>query len=189
MKEIEIEIQARIGNSENLRKFLGEQADFVSKNQQIDEYFTPAHENFVEVKPIKEWFRLRREKGKCTMNYKNWHYENGIGIYADEYETLVGDRDTANKIFLAMDFKPLVTVDKTRRKFMYKDYEIALDDVVGLGSFVEIEYKGKETVDPQTTTNQMVEFLKKIDCGRIELNNGGYPMLLLFPDNAHYIEV
>lgn len=189
MKDVEIEIQTRIEKSETLRKFLEKEADFVSENQQIDEYFTPAHKNFVSVKPIEEWFRIREEKGTFTINYKKWHYENGIGTYADEYETEIGDKETARNIFIALDLRPLITVNKTRRKYHYERYEIAFDAVVGLGDFVEIEYKGKESVDPKTTTNEMIQFLKSQNCGTIELNNGGYPMLLLFPKDAHYIKV
>jgi len=189
MKDIEIEIQARIQNSEKLQKFLEEKAELVSENQQIDEYFTPAHKNFVEVKPIEEWFRIREEKGEYTINYKKWHYENGIGTYADEYETSVGDKDTARKIFLSLDLKPLIAVDKTRKKWNYENYEIAFDKVVGLGDFVEIEYKGKDEVEPKIETEKMINFLKGLGCGDIELNNGGYPMLLLFPEDAHYIKV
>lgn len=189
MENIEIEIQARIQKSETLKKFLEEKAVLVSENQQIDEYFTPAHKNFVAVKPIEEWFRIREEKGKYTINYKKWHYENGIGMYADEYETIIGDKETARKIFLSLDLKPLIVVDKTRKKWNYENYEIAFDKVIGLGDFVEIEYKGKEIVDPKITTDGMIAFLKNLDCGDIELNNGGYPMLLLFPEDAQYIKV
>jgi adenylate cyclase class 2 len=93
------------------------------------------------------------------------------------------------KILLALNFRPIVTVDKTRRRWVFEDYEVALDKVVGLGDFVEVEYKGSMVVDPKTTTKEMVVFLKNNGCGKIELNNGGYPMLLLFPNDAHYIEV
>ena len=189
MKNIEIEIQTRVQKSDVLLNFLEKEAKFISENNQIDEYFTPAHKNFVSIKPIEEWFRIREENGKYTINYKKWHYENGIGTYADEYETDIGDKETARKIFIALDLKPLIIVNKTRKKFMYKDYEIAFDNVVGLGDFVEIEYKGEASVDPKITTNEMVTFLKDKECGDIELNNGGYPMLLLFPEDAHYIKV
>lgn len=189
MQDKEIEVQVRIQNSKTLRNFLEKEAIFISENRQVDEYFTPAHKNFIEVKPIEEWFRIRDEKGKFTINYKKWIYENGIGIYADEYETEIADKETGRKIFIALDLRSLIVVDKTRRKYMYKDYEIAFDNVVGLGDFVEIEYKGKEKVDPKEETGKMVNFLKDQDCGKIELNNGGYPMLLLFPQDAHYIPV
>jgi adenylate cyclase, class 2 len=189
MKDVEIEIQARIEKSEGLKDLLEKSAKFVSENEQIDEYYSPAHRDFIAVKPIEEWFRVREENGKFSINYKKWHYENGIGQYADEYETEIADKDTVKKIFSALDLRLLVTVQKTRKKYNYKDYEIALDNVQGLGHFVEIEYKGQEIVDHKKVTSEMVEFLKTIDCGKIELNNGGYPMLLLFPEDAHYIEV
>lgn len=189
MKDIEIEVQVRIEKSDTLKKFLTEHAEFISENQQIDEYFTPAHRNFVAVKPIEEWFRIREEKEKYTVNYKKWHYENGLGQYADEYEIAIDDKDTARKILLALDLKSLIVVNKMRKKYMYKDYEIALDTVTGLGNFVEVEYKGEAAVDPKTTVNEMLEFLKTLDCGTMEFNNGGYPMLLLFPEDAHYIKV
>lgn len=189
MKDIEIEIQAKIEKSDGLKKFLEKESKFVSENRQIDEYFTPAHRNFLEAKPIEEWFRLRDEGGHFTMNYKKWHYENGIGQYADEYEIEISDKETAQKICSALDLRPLVTVDKTRKKYFFENYEIALDKVVGLGDFVEIEYKGQEAVDPKKEVGLMVEFLKRFDCGAIDLNNGGYPMLLLFPEDAHYIRV
>ena len=189
MQDKEIEVQVRIENSENLKDFLEKEADFISANRQIDEYVTPAHLDLGSVKQIEGRFTIRYEKGKFTINYKKWIYENGIGIYADEYETSIGDQETARKILVALDLKPLIIVDKTRRKYMYGDYEIAFDKVVGLGDFVEIEYKGKDTVDPKEETRKMIEFLKSQNCGKIEINNGGYPMLLLFPEDAHYIEV
>jgi adenylate cyclase class 2 len=189
MKDIEIEIQTRIEKSETLKKFLEKEAQFISENRQIDEYFNPAHEDFTLAKPIEEWFRIRDEKNVFSINYKKWHYENGIGKYADEFETTVGDKETARKLFIALDFKSLVTVDKTRRKYMYKDFEVALDNVVGLGNFVEVEYKGTSDNTPDEITKNMIDFLKGQDCGTIELNNGGYPMLLLFPQDAHYIKV
>jgi adenylate cyclase, class 2 len=190
MKDIEIEVQVRIEKSDALKKFLTEHAKFISENQQIDEYFTPAHRNFVAVKPIKEWFRIREEKGKYTINYKNWQYEGeALAQYANEYETAIGDKDAARKILIALDLKPLIVVNKTRKKYMYKDYEIALDTVTDLGNFVEVEYKGETAVDPKATVNEMIEFLKTLNCGTMELNNGGYPMLLLFPEDAHYIKV
>lgn len=189
MKDIEIEIQVKIEKDETLKKFLEEKAKFVSEDRQQDEYFTPAHKNFTTAKPIEEWFRIRDENGKHSINYKRWHYENGIGQYADEYETEIKDKDTARKIFTALDLKPVVKVDKIRKKYFYKDYEIALDNVKGLGNFVEIEYKGEKRADHKIITAEMIEFLKTMNCGTIELNNGGYPMLLLFPEDAHYIRV
>jgi len=87
MQDKEIEIQVRIERSEKLKALLDKEAAFIAENRQVDEYFTPAHKDFTVAKPIEEWFRIRDENGAFSINYKKWVYENGIGIYADEYET------------------------------------------------------------------------------------------------------
>lgn len=190
MKDIEIEIQARVESVEGLMKFLQDQGTFVSEKQQMDEYFVPAHRDFLAVRPIEEWFRLRNETDHFSINYKKWHYdEKGIGTYADEYETRVESIETTRKILAVLDCKSICVVDKTRKKWMYENFEVALDTVKGLGSFVEVEYKGKEAVDHKQVTAHMIQFLKDHGCGKIELNNGGYPNLLLFPQEAQYIQV
>ena len=52
---------------------------------------------------------------------------------------------------------------------------------------IEIEYIGKDNkVDPKKITEEMIEFLKKIDCGKITRNYVGYPFLLLFPEEVKY---
>jgi len=188
MKDIEIEIQARIEKSATLKAFLEKDAVFVSEKQQIDEYFVPAHRNFLNVKPIQEWFRLRNEADTYSLNYKKWHYENGIGQYADEFETEIDDIESARKILSALDCKSVVIVDKKRKKYMFKEYEIALDTVKNLGDFVEIEYKGINHTEHKKITAEMIVFLKQHYCGKIELNNGGYPYMLLFPEDTNFIE-
>lgn len=75
------------------------------------------------------------------------------------------------KILEVLNFKSLVNVDKIRRVWKYKDYEIAVDSVKGLGDFVEIEYIGREEkVDPKKITEEMVDFLKSVGCGQIKRN-------------------
>ncbi len=189
MHDKEIEIQVRIENGEKLKKFLYEKALFVSENQQVDDYYIPAHRNFLDTKPIQEWFRVREERSQFSVNYKKWHYENGVGSYADEYETRIESKESFQKILSSLDYQKIVTVDKTRKKYTFNDYEIALDRVSNLGDFVEIEYKGNSIEEPKKITDEMFAFLKTFDCGKIENTNGGYPMMLLFPNANTFIEV
>lgn len=190
MKDIEIEIQARVGSVSQLRAFLEQEGAFVSSERQIDEYFVPAHRNFIDARPVQEWLRLRKEEGSYFITYKKWHYdEEGIGTHADEYETRIESYEPVRKILEAIDCVPLIVVDKSRSKWMWGDYEVALDTVVGLGDFVEVEYKGSVVVDPKETTRKMVAFLKDQGCGKVEVNNSGYPYMLLFPEETNFIEM
>ena len=190
MENTEIEIQVNIENSKSLIDFLGKNAEFKSENHQIDEYFSPAHRDFIKVKPINEWLRLRSSNGKYFINYKNWHREkDGKSYYCDEYETKIEDLSKLKNIFSVLNFKHLVTVDKIRKIWMYKDYEVAVDSVKNLGDFVEIEYIGKsEKVDPKEVTKEMVNFLKSAGCGKIKRDYVGYPFMLLFPNEVKFEE-
>lgn len=49
MKDIEIEIQVRIENNGVLLEFLHKNGEFKSEKRQIDEYFSPAHRNFIDL--------------------------------------------------------------------------------------------------------------------------------------------
>ena len=188
MNNTEIEIQVNIENSKSLIDFLEKNADFKKENRQIDEYFFPSHRDFTGIRPIKEWLRLRDSGGKYSINYKNWYFdENGKSHYCDEYEVGIEDLSQFEKILNVLNFKLLVKVDKMRKVWTCENYEIAIDSVKGLGDFVEIEYIGKEKkVDPEKITEEMVNFLKSIGCGKIKRNYVGYPFQLLFPEEVKY---
>lgn len=186
MQNIEIEIQVQVENIEPLREFLKAQAKLIGTNRQVDEYFTPAHRDFIATRPTAEWLRLRDADGTYSINYKNWHHgANGKSNHCDEYETPVGDIDQLRRIFSAIDIKPIVKVDKTRTVYRHEDYEISLDTVEGLGDFVEVEFKGGASGDDaKRITDEMLEFLKKHGVGEIRRNYVGYPFQLLFPDEV-----
>ncbi len=185
---IEIEIQVNIENPGPLMEFLSKNADFRSEKRQIDEYFSPKHENFLDSRPITRWLRIRDDGKKRFVNYKNWHLDDdGKSLYCDEHETTIDDPDQIRKIFSFLNIKSIGTVDKIRKTWVYRDYEIAIDSVKGLGDFVEIEYIGKnDSVDPKVVTDEMISFLKRLDCGKIQRNHLGYPFLILFPEEARY---
>lgn len=190
MNDIEIEIQVRVSSVNNLERFLKENAEFNGEKYQKDEYYSPAHRDFLAKKPIAEWLRLRESKTN-SITYKNWHYDtDGQSHYCDEFETPVENIEKLRKIFTAIDMRLLTTVEKTRRIWDYQDYEISVDSVTNLGDFVEIEYKGSDSLlTPKKITDDMIEFLKRIDCGKIERNFVGYPFMLLYPEDKVFEEV
>lgn len=186
MSNKEIEIKVKVENSQPLLEFLGKTAEFKGEKHQIDEYFSPTHRDFLDIRPVKEWLRLRSAGDRYTFNYKSWHFdEQGHSEYCDEHETEVGDIDKIRTILQALDFRSLVTVDKVRKTWVYKSYEISLDLVQGLGDFVEIEYVGDtKGTNPKKITEEMMSFLDDIGCGKIERDYVGYPFLLLFGEKA-----
>jgi len=59
-----------------------------------------------------------------------------------EIESAVADTEGMRSILEALGFIPVLEVDKTRRRFRLADVEISVDEVRGLGDFVEVEYVG-----------------------------------------------
>lgn len=187
MNDVEIEIQVKVENCKNLIVFLQKNAEFISEKHQIDEYFTPKHRNFIAPRPVKEWLRLRNSNGKFSITYKNWHHDkSGKSHHCDEYETKIENLDQLKKIFTVLNFKSLVVVDKQRKIWLYKNYEVSLDRIKGLGDFVEIEYKDKTKRKPAEITEEMIGFLREHHCGKIERNYVGYPFQLLFPKEVKH---
>ena len=190
MNNIEIEIQVNIEKSKPLIEFLNKNAEFKSEKHQVDEYFSPIHRNFIEVRPVKEWLRLRDSEGSYSLNYKNWYCDdNGKSYHCDEYETKVENLTQLKNILEVLNFKSIIKVDKIRKTWAYKNYEISIDSVKRLGDFVEIEYIGKdEKANPKKITVEMINFLKDRGCGKIKRNYVGYPFQLLFPEEVKYEE-
>ena len=176
----EIEIKVQVENDRQLKQFLAKEAKLVKEERQTDSYFTPKDRSYADAVPIKEWLRLRQAKDGALINYKCWHYQpDGTSHHNDEHETAIGNIDQARSILEVLGFEPLINVQKKRLSYQYQDYEISIDEVEGLGSFVEIEWKGQNGVNPKEITDQMMVFLQRFDPGRIDRGYKGYPKLLL----------
>lgn len=187
MKNIEVEIQVNVENIEPLKEFLAKQAKFVSEKREIDQYYTPLHRNFTSKLPISEWLRLRDAEGSYSINYKHWQRDDeGKTDHCHEYETRIEDIQQVGKILEVLDFKPVVKVDKMRRKYSYRDYEITVDQVVGLEETVEIEFKGRSGKSPKQITQEMIKFLCDLGVGKMHRSYQGYAFLCLYPELAEY---
>ena len=191
MGDTEIEIQVKVDNTKSLARFLNKNARFIEEEKQADEYFTPPHRDFTKVRPVSEWLRLRKTTNSNSITYKNWHRDKtGKSHHCDEYETTIGNVKPINKILSTLNFNSLVIVNKSRRTWRYKNYEISLDKIKGLGDFVEIDYKGKRgRVNPRKITDEMIAFLKEHGVGKVKRNFQGYPFQLMFPKEIKHEEV
>lgn len=180
--DIEIEIKIKISEKEfnNAIAYLEENADFKGEQQNLDQYFMPAHKNYLEPKYPFEWLSIRERGDKTIINYKHWYpEEEEISKYCDEYELEVESGEKARKMFSAIGIQDLVTVDKKRKKYLLDEkYEIVLDEVVDLGYYVEIE-ADVEVGDIDETRSQLFEVAKRIGITTTEEDMRGYPYRLL----------
>lgn len=191
MKSIEIETRFEVENIKPLLKLLKNEAKFTGSLHQLDEYYNAPHRDFFALAPKKgdksnskiiEWLRLREDDNGSSINYKYWHKDkDSVAVHCDELESKIADVEQLRKLLHALNFEPKIVVDKIRKSWMYKDWEISVDTVKNLGTFVELEYKGKKrNPDPKKIAGEMREFVNSLVLGKVEENQRGYPYMLLY---------
>jgi adenylate cyclase, class 2 len=180
---IEVEIKIKVDSLENIRKEVSKLGELVKSIKQIDEYYIPCHRDFFDQKPHPtEWLRIRTNPDKVVFEYDKSINKKADGDqdYAEEYETEILNPDEFRKILNFLDFKKIIAVDKKREYWMCNDIEVALDEINGLGFFVEVEAKGdfESLVEAKIAC---INFLKKIGIEDVENKQikKGYPVLLL----------
>ncbi len=128
-------------------------------------------------------FRLREQGEVAKLTYKNDVFsETGTWLYSDESEIAVSDPRITRAMIDALGYRELVTIDTTKHRCDVEDYEIVLEEVRGLGNFIEIEYKGqqeKAESDVAAVKDLMRAFLEKKDIRIGEELNAGKPELML----------
>ena len=143
MKNIEVELKFPLLNKDELIKKLNKVAKLEKEEDyQKDVYYIPIHRNFLDKKPVSEWLRLRETKKGFSINYKNWHKkDNPKTVSCDEFETKIESIESIKKILKCLDFNEIVTVEKIRSVWTYKNVEIAIDQIKELGNFIELEFR------------------------------------------------
>lgn len=183
----EIEIQVQVEKIAPLIKLLKSQGKLIGISHQIDDYYTPAHRTFTDKRPVSEWLRIRCEGKRHSITYKNWYTDiKGRNNWCDEYQTDLSDSEALKKIFKAVDFRLIARVDKKRTSYLLKDYEVSIDKIKSLGTFIEIEYKGNSSANPQELIDRIIKFIQGVGVGKIVRNFVSYPYMLLFPTEIKY---
>ncbi len=91
-----------------------------------------------------------------------------------EYETEIKDPTATHQILLALGFIPGVEVKKVRRKGKLGDYEICLDSVEELGTFVELEKLVEDNADPIEVREELFKVLESLGLSRDQEEVKGY---------------
>ncbi len=170
---IEVEVRAKVNNFNEIKKALEKiGANFVNSKKQIDKIFGSAKFLDSEHKIIEGGLsaRIREVDGKRTLEFKEIVREKG-GI---ELNCEVSTIEIAEKMLKKLDFEEAFTIEKTRETYSYKDFEIALDNVEQLGSFIEIEKSINSEEGMEEARKECVDLLDKISPGsKIETRKYG----------------
>jgi adenylate cyclase class 2 len=116
--------------------------------------------------------RVRRQDDGAIFNLKQQRTSEMDNI---ETETAVADPQAMDRILKAIGYEPKVEVKKTRQKCKYQDYEICVDTVEHLGTFVEIEKLTEDDeADPVQIREQIFETAQELGLARAGEETLGY---------------
>jgi predicted adenylyl cyclase CyaB len=184
---VEVEVKVKIENFDEIKQKVSATGKLIKSIKQVDEYYIPCHRDFFAAKPQPiEWLRIRTNPDKVIFEYdKSINKKaNGEQECAEEYETEISNVDEFRKILNFLDFKKVITVDKQREYWDCGNIEIALDKIVGLGSFIEAEAKG-DFENNERAKEACFKFLEQLGVKNPENSqiNKGYPVLILEKTN------
>ena len=92
-----------------------------------------------------EALRLRVTRDRVELTYKGPKRVIGEAKEREEYTVTVDNGAAVARILEKLGFKPVATVRKRRRYYSLPGLAVvSLDEVEGLGCFVEIEYRGSD---------------------------------------------
>jgi len=129
------------------------------------------------------FLRIRIQNGqhgeKVILTAKSPKAKQGDeSLVKREHEVVVSSADEARNILSMLGLREAVRVIKKRRTTKYDGYEICMDDVEGLGSFIELEKMADEK-DAAHIQKGMLEFLMALGISPEDQVKKGYDILML----------
>ena len=134
---LEVEIKARVRNLEEIReRLLLSHATPSVRTHERDVYFNAPDRDFGITD---EALRLRYSDGEAILTYKGPKRKEYRFKAREELNTIVGSGSETEMILERLGFTRVAEVEKWREYYSYKGALVSLDDVSGLGYFIEIE--------------------------------------------------
>lgn len=167
--EIELKIATSEKEQDRILNIIKNDSKFVLEEQQDATYYKLSHRDMVN-----EWLRVRKENNNYILNYKKKN-DNDI---IEEYEVSIDNIDNLKAIFMNIDLKESIRVNKHRISYLYKDkYEFSFDNVEYLGRYVEIELK-KQEYSNEEEIERLINLLKDLSININSIETRRYPELI-----------
>ncbi|MBS3118876.1 class IV adenylate cyclase [Candidatus Woesearchaeota archaeon] len=167
----EVELKARVKDSDAFRQKIKKIAKFVKKVKKIDDYYTLEKKGY----PTKS-LRIRNQGSFHLVNFKK-RVSYVQGIYTKK-ETEFNLQDI--KGFLAVlkefGFRLWITKHKESEVYKYKSASIELNHLRGLGWFVEVEILTVDNVSEARKT--ILAIFKLLGINKKDIEKKGYTKLL-----------
>lgn len=172
----EIEIKATLRDKEGVMvKLAALGCTFEPAKRQEDTVYAEKAGTLKEFLDNTNFLRLRVvDGGKVLFTLK----QRGMNdLDALEHEVEVSSRDEMEKMLKLMGYQEAICINKTRVITHHEGREICLDEVEGLGTFIEMETL-TEVGDAEAIQEEMFQFFETLGITRAERLNTGYDVLM-----------
>lgn len=179
----EIEVKAKVRDREKILEILKGQGITLTEPQtEIDTLFSVTPDFYEEYEkgniPSIGLTRIREQSnGTVTITYK----KRKAGVHLDkvEYEVVTSDAKNAKALLSAIGLVPILVMQKTRQKSHIGGYEICLDEVAELGTYIEIEklLDESDTTKGEDVQKELWDILLSFGISRADEVHVGYDIL------------
>ena len=170
----EIEVKVKVNNFENLKKKLIEKGCVLSDPIDQHDVIYSVKDSMEEFESAKEGdiiLRIRYLKDTAEFNLKQQRSNEMDNL---EYETKIENPDEMHKILHVLGWNPVIEVKKTRKKGKLGEYEICLDQVEKLGTFIELEKLTDDNASPEIVRNELFKELESLGFSKDDEELKGY---------------
>lgn len=154
--------------------------------QETDLYWNGGGRDFRETD---EALRLRRvadlrtQKAENLLTYKGPRRDSRSNTRL-EHETSVGSMETARQLLEALGYQAAYIVEKRRREFTREGITVCLDQVAGLGNYLELEILLRDGMDRDAAIDRLLALLDSLGVSRETLCRRSYLELLIAADTV-----
>jgi adenylate cyclase class 2 len=126
---------------------------------QDDQAYAPDSWAYADDRRGVPFARLRTVDGRHVFTLKR-PAENVLSC--EEHETAVADRDQMHRAVVAMGFRPTVRIVKMRRTGTLGDLILCVDELDGLGVFLEVERMVPDSVPGEAVQAELSLFVESL---------------------------
>ncbi len=171
---IEVEAKIRISNSKKVIKKIGAISKYQGTERKVDDYYTLEDLSHYPRKSL----RIRKRGGFYEINFKHrLSYINGVHV-KKETEFRVSNIDGFLNLIRDFGFKKWLRKEKITKLYKIRDnFHIEMNNVKGLGWFLEIEYlTDKKRIEKARI--EVLKFVRKLGFKEKDLISEGYTKML-----------
>ncbi|MDD5726354.1 MAG: class IV adenylate cyclase [Patescibacteria group bacterium] len=170
----EIEVKVRLNDSQTIIDQLAAIDCHLSEPvTQKDRIFLKAGLDYVEARGKEIFLRIREQAEKSIFTLKKAKTNE---LDCLEKELVIDSADEMAEILELLGYNQIMVINKTRRKGKCAGYNLCLDEVEGLGSFLEVEVLADELADEVQA--RMLVWLKSFGISESDVVMQGYDTLI-----------